>query len=88
MYQKNNSANHRAKAAHTELNKVIKREASLRKNLEHIKTSKGIEEELRQKFDVARDGEHLLVIVDKEIEPKVKPKARSWIGGLWRKLMQ
>jgi len=88
MYQKNNRANHRAQSAHMELKKVQEREVSLRKDLEYIKTSKGMEEELRQKFDVARDGEHLLVIVDKEVEPKVEQEAGSWLGGLWRKLIQ
>ncbi len=88
MYQKNVRASERAQDALTELAKVEKREASLNKNLGHIKTSRGVEEELRRKFDVAREGEHLLVIIDKEIEPENKKDTDSWFGGLWRKLVQ
>jgi len=88
MYQKNNRARERAQDAQIELTKVEERKALLSKSLEHIKTSKGVEEELRKKFDVAREGEHLLVIVDKEVKPEVKTKETSWFGGLWRKLVE
>ena len=88
MYQKNVRASERAQDALIELAKVEKREASLSKSLGHIKTSRGVEEELRRKFDVSREGEHLLVIVDKEVEPEAEQEASSWFGGLWRKLVQ
>ena len=78
MYKKNSQTVVQVTRVQKELQKLEAREASLRKDLEHIKTSQGIEEELRKKFDVARDGEHLLVIFDKEVEPEDAQKATSW----------
>ncbi len=86
MYHKNARASERVQDARTELSKVEERRESLSKSLGHIKTTKGVEEELRRKFDVAREGEHLLVIVDKEVEPEVPKDDGSWLGDLWHKL--
>ncbi len=88
MYHKNTLAKSRAKKALSDLQKVEAREKSLLKNLEHIKTSEGIEEELRRKFDVARMGEQLLIIIDKEVEPDIPQGETSWVNRLWRKFIK
>ncbi len=88
MYGKNSNASIRAQDAQKDLLKIEERERILNKNLSRIKTSKGVEEELRRKFDVAREGEHLLVIVDKEIEPEIEVIKESWISSLWHKFVK
>ncbi len=87
IYNKNMRASERASDAQSELLKIQEREAVLDKNLTHIKTTKGVEEELRRKFDVAREGEHLLVIVDKEVEvtpPVIKDSLWSKFIGIFK----
>ncbi len=43
---------------------LVKRERMLISEIERLKTKDGIEEEIRNKFDVARPGEHVVVVVD------------------------
>lgn len=88
MYQKNARASEKAQSARIDLAKVEERKESLEQGLGHIKTTRGVEEELRRKFDVARNGEHLLVIVDKEVEAVIPTEKNSWISSVWRKFTE
>lgn len=57
----------------SELNKLEdlrKREASLNKEIDRLNTSEGIEESVREKFQVVKPGEKMVVIVEEE---KKKP---------------
>jgi cell division protein FtsB len=40
------------------------RESLIRAEIERLDTERGVEEEIRQKFEVAKDGEGIIVIVD------------------------
>ena len=40
------------------------REAALNEEIARLRTDRGIEEEIRQKFEVAKEGEEVIVIVD------------------------
>lgn len=46
------------------------RAAALEGKVEHLRESRGVEEELRGRFDVAKEGERVVVIVGKEEEEK------------------
>jgi len=46
------------------LERLKEREATLEASLARLSTERGIEEEIRNRFDVAKEGEELLVIVD------------------------
>jgi len=88
IYNKSQDSTLRASTAKAELSKLIERRDALERNLKHIKSSAGVEAELRGKFDVAREGEHLLVIIDKEVKvPKPKVKD-SWWSRRWHKWTQ
>lgn len=72
-------------AATTELEKLKLREVALQTELERLSTERGIEEEIREKFEVGKPGEHAIVIVDKDQEkghdlPPIKAK------GLFEKI--
>ncbi|MCD5384669.1 MAG: hypothetical protein LRZ97_02010 [Candidatus Pacebacteria bacterium] len=88
IYIKNQESTKRVNAAKMELVKLIERKEALTSNLELIKSSAGVEAELRGKFDVARDGEHLLVIIDKEVKIEKIKERHSMFGNLWRKWTQ
>ncbi len=88
IYQKNRQSNTRADTARAQLDKLIERRDLLDKNLQRIKSSAGVEAELRSKFDVAKDGENLLVIIDKEMKQSVTPTPAPWWQNLWHKMTQ
>lgn len=82
MYTKYRDAKERTQVAASELAAVQERKVLLQGQLERIKTSNGVEEELRHKFDVAREGEHLVVIVDKEVTPETPTSTPT----LWQRV--
>lgn len=65
-----------------------KKKESVLGDIEHIDTESGMEEELRVQFNVAKEGEQTIVIVDEEKkveevdeEESLVDKIRSWFGG-------
>lgn len=46
------------------LDELKDREASIQTEIDRLNTSRGVEEEIRQKFEVAKEGEGVIVIVD------------------------
>lgn len=61
------------------------RERMLSLEIERLKTERGIEEEIRNKYDVAKPGEEVVVIVDKD--RKSSSTEDSEVGGLWQKFL-
>jgi|SRR3989344_6163025 len=58
------------------------REQFLSDEIERLQSSRGVEEELRNKFPVVKEGESMVIIVEPEAENGVSPSNRS--GGFWR----
>ena len=52
----------------SELEHLKGRAALLEEKVDHLQNERGIEEELRSRFDVAKDGEQVVIIVDDEEE--------------------
>ena len=59
--------------------KLQERAALLESKLSHLENNRGIEEELRNRFDVAKDGEKVVIIVEKpdSKETKIEPINQS-----------
>lgn len=53
-----------------ELKDLEERKVMLEGKVEHLKESRGVEEELRSRFDVAKEGEKVIVIVGKDQEAR------------------
>ncbi len=85
MYKKNRLATEKMLSAKGELTKIESRKDSLAKDLKRIKTGKGIEERLREKFDVGKKGERLLIIIDKEIQHETVQEQPFWTR-VWQKI--
>jgi hypothetical protein len=51
-------------------------------DLEYLKSETGIEKEIREKFDLARDGEKAVLIIDEELTPVHTPQKKTF----WRKI--
>ena len=66
IYEKAKYASTNEVRVKTELELLKKREEFLNKELYNIRTNRGKEAEIRAKFDVGREGEKLVVLVDAE----------------------
>lgn len=62
MYQKSREARANKLQAQTEYNALIAQEANLENGISKLETTEGIEENLREKYRVGKEGEHLVVI--------------------------
>lgn len=78
MYQTNRLTADKRKIAEDELLAVQIREESLRAQIGTLKTERGIEEELRTKFRVVKNGEGVIIVVEEE--EKMATTSKSWIS--------
>lgn len=53
------------------------RKDALEAKVEYLSNERGIEAEMRRQFDVTKDGEQVVVIVEPEEESEIKPIATS-----------
>ncbi len=56
--------------------------AEIKQNEEMLKTPEGIEAEIRSKFDVAKDGEGVIVVVEKDV-PIIEEDRRGILKKFW-----
>jgi hypothetical protein len=61
---------------------LMERKALLENRVDYLSGDRGIEEEIRKHFDVAKEGEQVVIIVDKEVPPvsetKKEPEKKPW----------
>jgi cell division protein FtsB len=81
-YQKSEYAKENRERAEVQLAELTEREDKLEVELQRLETERGLEEEVRQKFDVGREGEHLVVLVD---SPQAGTAEKSESGSLWQR---
>ncbi len=87
-YLKEREAHANMLAATAELERLKEREATLDKEIERLSSERGVEEELREKYEVGKPGERMIVLIDKDKEQKdVSPpiKEKNFLGRLWEK---
>lgn len=77
----------RATQAQAELDELSARKDDLEARVEYLEGERGIEEEVRKNFDVAKDGEQVIILmgnVEEEKESAVVPEnAAAWYQ-FWR----
>ena len=67
------------------LTEIEQRERVLAEEIDRLNTERGVEEEIRSKFDVARKGEQVLVIVDagdEDVSLESEEEVGVWQGFL------
>jgi cell division protein FtsB len=52
-----------------ELEKLEQRAALLKTKVEYLQNERGVEEELRSRFNVAKEGEQVIILVDQKKDP-------------------
>lgn len=90
IYQKNRLAGENKDATQQRLAEIEERQKTVEAKLAKIKTKQGLEEEIRQALPVAKEGEHLIVIVDEEktIGGEGKTTATTTKSGFWTALLR
>jgi cell division protein FtsB len=67
----------RLEARQAELDKLEERAQMLEARVEHLKDERGVEEELRTRFDVAKEGEEVVIILEDAEVDVVSPEPPS-----------
>ena len=66
-----------------ELVTVEEHQTTLRAKMDRLSTELGVEEEIREKFDLAKPGENVIVMVDKEATVTAPIEEKSWWRSFW-----
>ncbi len=81
VYQKYSFSKNELKKSESELMVLEEKKTNLSEQVAHLDTETGIEKEIRSKFDVAKEGEKLIVIVDDEVEQEAVVEEKGFVGN-------
>ncbi len=81
VYQKESQTKQELKRLEAQKIELENRYTTISTEADRLKTDVGIESEIRQKFDVAKPGEGVIVIVDKTVQVPVKQK--GFVDKVW-----
>jgi cell division protein FtsB len=84
VYGKYQEAKARKVLLSTDYAQMVTREEALKEKLDHLKTERGMEEEIRAKFQVAKPGEEVIVLLGEDQEPTTTPQVRS----VWESILE
>jgi cell division protein FtsB len=88
VYKKQADSYENRIGAEKELNELKARQAALASEIERLGTPEGIEEEIREKYKVAKENENMVIIVEEETKaPKVEKK-KGFFSGIKEKLKE
>ncbi len=85
MHGRYKEAKIRADRAEENLQSLNERKKELTANLERLGTARGREEELRKRFNVAGEGEGVIVIVDPR--PSDPTESTEGTSGIWQTIL-
>jgi cell division protein FtsB len=71
-----------------EFENLTNREGKLKSETERMQSEEGIEENLREKFRVAKEGEGLIIIVDEEGKEEVKYEEKKGFLHFFKNLFR
>lgn len=76
------------KLAENKLAELQTEKARLSLDIANLKTERGVEENIREKFGLGKEGEDLIVVVDDQTKPVEAPVEKSWFASFWDKLFK
>ncbi len=82
IYQKEQESQRLKNISEQHLEELKYRNTDLEARMERLQTDSGIEEEIRSKFTVAKEGENMVVVVDDQNAATTSPQP----VGFWQKL--
>jgi len=85
VYKKAQESHELRVEAEAKLNDLKQREAELRADISMLRTDRGVEEQLRERYDLAKDNEGVIVIVEPpappaEPQPSNFQKFKRWFA--------
>ncbi|MFQ5661841.1 MAG: septum formation initiator family protein [Candidatus Paceibacteria bacterium] len=84
MYKKERDTGIKSAEQKEILNELEEREAALQEEIDRLSTQKGIEAEIRSKFEVGKEGEEVIIIVD---NPEEEDKKNTGLKkSFWQKI--
>lgn len=88
IYQKERETYEGRARAERELSDLAERESQLHGEIARLRSPAGVEEALRQQFDMAKEGEGVIVIVDRapQDEEKAEPMDMRTVST-WKRLI-
>ena len=85
-YQKMQSTKETKVAIAAELDELHERERVLKEEIDRLSTDRGVEDEIRRKYEVGRNGEQMIVIVgddpEEELPPPPPPEKKGFFSSL------
>jgi hypothetical protein len=84
VYKSEQAASIKEKAALSERDEALARKKELLAEVDQLQTPRGVEEEIRTKFPVAKPGEQVVVVVDEKATTTVTKEKSSWWTRLWQ----
>lgn len=89
VYEKERATRGKWQERRVELEGLRAREALLEEEIERLGTKRGVEEEVRKTFDVVKEGERVIVIVDpperrEDVAVSDKASFWGWVGDWFR----
>lgn len=84
LYSKAQASSEARQISENELKELTKRKAFVESEISRLRTSEGIEKEIREKFSVAKPDEELVVMIASAVEPVPMIK-QSLFNKIWQK---
>jgi cell division protein FtsB len=72
MYQKYTIGKESRDITRQEYNSLMERKNSISKEINRLKTDEGVEEEIREKFSVSKEGEEVIILLGSPIVPIIQ----------------
>ena len=87
VYQKESISSETVKALKEEEESLTKRKEELEMKVESLQTDKGIAREVREKFDVVKEGEYVAILIDpKATTTEVVEEEKGFFEKMWGSL--
>ena len=84
IYKKYKESKEYIQHSRQELTLVTERQKELESKVEELHTEKGIEKEIRTNFNVAKEGEQVIIIVPDESKEEVPAVSKKgFLGKMW-----
>ncbi len=76
------------KIAENKLAQLEQEKINLSSAISSLKTDRGVEENIRDKFGLGKEGESLVVVVDDKNKVELPPPPKGWFASFWDKIFK
>lgn len=88
VFQKKIESTRDVQALEAKKNSLDEEQAELTQNIASLKTDAGLEKEVKEKYNVALPGEHVVILVDPDSSSSAtSTDGRAWYERLWSDIL-